>query len=60
MAWITQNLESILATLVLGTALTLIVLRLIRNKKQGKPLCGGGCGGCPNAGACHGREKKKN
>ncbi len=52
MAWIIQNIESIVAAAALAAILTLITLRLIKNKKQGKHLCGGGCAGCPNAGAC--------
>ena len=62
MTWIVQNIESIIATAVLAATLTLITLRLIKNKKQGKHLCGGGCGGgcagCPGAAACHGASQK--
>lgn len=60
MAWILQNMESILVTLVLATVLTLIALRLVKNRRRGKRLCGGGCDGCANAEACHTRAPEKN
>ena len=60
MSWIIQNAESILVTLALAAMLTLITLRLIKNKKRGKHLCGCGCGGCPNANACHANTSKNN
>lgn len=59
MAWLVQNIDSILAAAVLAAALALIVLRLIKNKRQGKHLCGGACSGCLNAGACSGRAAEK-
>ena len=59
MAWLVQNIDSILAAAALAAALTLIVLRLIKNKRQGKHLCGGACSGCPNVGACSGRVAAK-
>ena len=59
---ILQNLESIIAAAVLLAVLVLVSLYLIRCKKRGKHLCGGcggACGGCPNAGACHGTSPAK-
>lgn len=37
---------------VIAASIALIVVHLIRRKKQGKSGCGCGCSSCPAAGAC--------
>ena len=58
--WLQTNLASIIIGLILLAVTTLIVRRLILDKKAGKHICGGscgscggGCGGCPMKGQCH-------
>lgn len=52
-AWLTQNLGTLVISAVLLAACAAIVWYLIRQKKQGKSTCGGGCAHCANAGCCH-------
>ena len=52
-AWIAQNIATILICLGLLLIVVAILVSLIRNKKQGKSSCGGGCKGCPMSGSCH-------
>ena len=51
--WIGENAGTILVSLVLIGVITLIFVRLRKDKKQGKTSCGGNCGCCPMGGACH-------
>jgi hypothetical protein len=62
LSWLQTNLGSIAVALVLLIAATLIVRRMILDKKAGKHLCGGscsscagGCSGCSMQGCCHGK-----
>ena len=53
LAWVTENL----ATILIGTALTAVVavilVHMVKNKKKGGSSCGCGCAGCPMSGTCH-------
>ena len=51
--WISQNLATILISLVLIVICALIVLKMYRNKKQGKTSCGCGCSACAMKDMCH-------
>ncbi len=62
LSWLQANWGSIAVALVLLIAATLIVRRMILDKKAGKHLCGGscsscagGCSGCSMQGCCHGK-----
>ena len=50
---IVDNAGTILVSLALAALVAVIILRLRRDKKQGKTSCGGNCGCCPMAGSCH-------
>ena len=50
---IADNAGTILISLALIALVTGIIIRLRRDKKQGKSSCGGSCGHCPMAGTCH-------
>ena len=50
---IAENAGTILISLALAGLVTLIVIRLRKDKKQGKSPCGCNCGSCPMAGSCH-------
>ncbi len=50
---IIDNAGTILLTLALAALVAWIILRLRRDRKQGKTSCGGSCGCCPMAGKCH-------
>lgn len=53
--WIVQNLANIVVCLVLLLAVTLAVVKLVRDKRAGRSSCG--CSGCPAHGACSGRKQ---
>ena len=52
--WIIQNLANIVICLVLILAVTLAVVKLVRDKKAGRSSCGCGCSACALRGSCHG------
>ncbi|MCH5347949.1 MAG: FeoB-associated Cys-rich membrane protein [Oscillospiraceae bacterium] len=55
---ITQNIGTIVAALILAAVVTMIIIRLNKNKKAGRSSCGCGCGNCPNSSICHNLSKK--
>lgn len=50
LAWIAENLATILICLALLLTVALILLHLIKGRKKGKPSCG--CAHCTMAGTC--------
>ena len=57
LSWLQANLVSIVLVFILLAAVSLIVRRLVLDKRAGRLVCGGSCGGgcqgCPLAGKCH-------
>ncbi len=51
--WIGENAGTIAASLALAGLVAWIIVRLRRDRKQGKSFCGCNCGSCPMAGSCH-------
>ena len=58
--WLRNNIGSIAVVLFLLAVISLIIRRLILDRKAGRQLCGGACGscgggcaGCPMHGRCH-------
>ncbi|MBP5306088.1 MAG: FeoB-associated Cys-rich membrane protein [Lachnospiraceae bacterium] len=45
-ALISENLGTIVVSLILILAVVLIIRSMINDKKQGKSSCGGNCAGC--------------
>lgn len=56
--WLIENLATIVISLILLAAVVLIVVRMMKNRKQGKSSCGCGCSNCPMSASCHGRDDK--
>ena len=52
-AWMAENLATLLICLGLLLVVTAIVVHLIRNKRKGKSSCGCNCTCCGMAGSCH-------
>ncbi|MBQ6289730.1 MAG: FeoB-associated Cys-rich membrane protein [Clostridia bacterium] len=48
-----DNAGTIIVCLVLIGLVTGIIIRLRKDKKQGKSSCGCNCGCCPMSGSCH-------
>ncbi len=51
--WLSANLPTILVALVILTVCTLIIVKMIRDKKKGKSGCSCGCSGCAMKELCH-------
>lgn len=51
-AWLGENLGTILIVLALAGTVALIVWNLIRNRKNGRHVCGGDCGHCSACKTC--------
>lgn len=59
LAWISENLATIIITLVLVAIVTAIIIAMRKDKKAGKSSCGGNCAHCAMAGKCHQPYEKK-
>ena len=58
LAWITENIATIIICAVLIAVVAAIVISMIKNKKKGKSSCGCGCTDCPMSGSCHSVKQK--
>lgn len=56
LAWIAENLATIIICLVLAVIVAAIIIGLVRNKKKGKSSCGCDCAHCAMAGSCHNKK----
>ena len=56
--WFTENLPSLLVGLLVFAAASAAIVKIVRNRKQGKNGCGGNCAGCAMRGQCHNEEHK--
>ena len=50
--WVTLTIALVLAAVV-----TLIVVKLVKDRKRGKTSCGCNCAHCAMAGSCHSNKK---
>lgn len=55
LAWITNNIWTIIICAVLIAIVTAIIVSMVKKKKAGKSVvCScGNCKGCPMSGSCH-------
>lgn len=53
LAWLTENLGTIVISLILICIVTAVIVGMVRDKKQGKGSCGCGCEHCAMHGKCH-------
>ena len=51
--WISANIGTIVVSIILIAVVSLIILKMIRDKKAGKTSCGGGCSSCAMGSFCH-------
>ncbi len=52
LAWLSANLINIVLVAVLVLAVGFLIRSMIRDKKAGKPSCGGNCASCGACGGC--------
>ena len=48
-----QNASTIIVGAIVAAVIALIVVKMIKDKKNGKTSCSCGCGGCPMSDMCH-------
>lgn len=53
---ILNNISNIIICAVLIAVVIMIAASMIKNKKQGKSLCGCGCKNCAMKNSCHGKR----
>ena len=55
LAWLADNLGTIIISLILIAVVSLIIVRMIKDRKSGKSngSCGCGCEHCAMHGKCH-------
>ena len=53
LAFLIENLATILIGLALFLIVAAIVVHLVRKKKRGQSSCGCGCSSCPLSSSCH-------
>lgn len=53
LAWLTENIATMMICAVLIAVVAAIIIGMVRNKKKGKSSCGCGCADCPLNGSCH-------
>ena len=54
LAWLSNNIATVIISLVLAVIVALIIFSLVKNKKKGKSSCGCNCAHCAMSGSCHG------
>ena len=52
MAWLSANLVNVALILAIALTVSLLIRGMIRDRKAGKPSCGGNCAGCGACGGC--------
>ena len=51
--WLANYWVTLTIALVLAAVVTLIVVKLVKDRKRGKTSCGCNCAHCAMAGSCH-------
>ena len=54
--WLAANLATIIICAILIAVVAIIVVKLRRDKKQGKSSCSCGCQGCAMSDTCHSKK----
>ncbi|MBR0511004.1 MAG: FeoB-associated Cys-rich membrane protein [Ruminococcus sp.] len=53
LAWLSENLGTIIVSLILIAVVSAVIVKMVKDKKQGKSSCGCGCENCAMHGKCH-------
>lgn len=57
LAWLGSNLATIVVGAVLLLVVAFIIIKLYKDKKEGKHSCGGNCSGCSMCSTCNLTDK---
>ena len=55
--WLANYWVTLTIALVLAAVVTLIVVKLVKDRKRGKTSCGCNCAHCAMADSCHSNKK---
>lgn len=58
MGWLTDNLATIIVSIILIVIVALIIRKQIRDRLAGRSSCGCGCENCASRGICHAQSGK--
>ncbi len=53
LTWLSDNLATIVVAAILLAIVVLIIVKMVRDRRNGKNSCGCGCESCPSRGVCH-------
>ena len=53
LAWFADNLGTVIVSLILIALVTVIIVKMVKDKKSGKGSCGCSCEHCAMHGKCH-------
>lgn len=56
LTWLTLNWGTVLVSGILIEVVSLIVIKMRKDKRQGKSSCGCNCANCAMHGSCHSKE----
>lgn len=56
LAWIMENIGTILICVVLIAIVAAVVVSMLRDRKKGRSSCGCNCAHCAMSGACHSKK----
>jgi hypothetical protein len=56
--WLIGNISTILVSLILIGLVTIVIRKIIKDKKRGITSCGTSCNGCAMSGSCKDFQKK--
>ena len=51
--WLSANLGTIIVAVILIAVVSLIIYKMIKDKKEGRSSCSHGCQNCAMKGTCH-------
>lgn len=54
--WVLNNISTIIICAVLAAVVIMIVMSMVKNKKQGNSSCGCGCKNCAMQNSCHSKK----
>ncbi|MBE5878510.1 MAG: FeoB-associated Cys-rich membrane protein [Lachnospiraceae bacterium] len=54
--WLAANAASIIVSIILAVLVIAIIVKLIRDKRNGKSSCGCSCTNCAMQGTCHDKK----
>ncbi len=57
--WLTGNIATIAVLLVVAAVVALAIIKMARDRKQGKSSCGCDCAECALRGECHKNAKSQ-